>query len=80
MFFHPDGERGHARKRRQQRAKALCAECRVAAQCREHSLMFRERFGIWGGLAEDERDLLIGRSNTNTDDINDDVARTAICE
>ena len=60
IFFHPDGERGYARKRRQQRAKALCAECPVAAQCREHSFAFVERFGTWGGLSEDERVRLLG--------------------
>jgi WhiB family redox-sensing transcriptional regulator len=55
VFFHPDGERGHDRKRRQQRAKAICAKCPVAAKCREHSLISHERFGTWGGLSEDER-------------------------
>jgi WhiB family redox-sensing transcriptional regulator len=58
VFFHPDGERGHARKRRQERAKTICAECPVTVQCRDHSLIFRERFGTWGGLSEDERDRL----------------------
>jgi WhiB family redox-sensing transcriptional regulator len=58
IFFHPDGERGRARKRRQRRAKDICAECPVAAQCRQHSLAFHERFGTWGGLSEDEREGL----------------------
>lgn len=59
MFFHPDGERGHARKRRQQKAKALCAQCPVVTQCRMYSLMLPERFGTWGGLSEDERAKLL---------------------
>lgn len=59
LFFHPDGERGHARKRRQQRAKAICAECTVAAQCRRHSLAYNERFGTWGGVSEDERNRIL---------------------
>jgi WhiB family redox-sensing transcriptional regulator len=55
MFFHPEGERGQARKRRQDNAKAICAGCPVANQCRHHSLTFQEQFGIWGGMSEDER-------------------------
>jgi WhiB family redox-sensing transcriptional regulator len=57
MFFHPEGERGRARKHRQQKAKAVCAKCPVVAQCREHALRFGEDFGTWGGLSEDDRDL-----------------------
>lgn len=61
IFFHPDGERGRAAKRRQERAKAICAECPVAAECREYALNYQEPFGIWGGLSEDERMILLGR-------------------
>ena len=59
LFFHPDGERGRERRRRQELAKKVCAECPVAAQCRAHSLAFEEPFGTWGGLTEDERSRLI---------------------
>ncbi|KAA0084544.1 WhiB family transcriptional regulator [Mycolicibacterium sp. P9-64] len=59
LFFHPDGERGQARSRRQQLAKQICAQCPVIAQCRSHSLTFQEPFGTWGGLAEDERSRLL---------------------
>ncbi|WP_353651901.1 WhiB family transcriptional regulator [Mycobacterium sp. 852013-50091_SCH5140682] len=55
LFFHPDGERGHARRRRQELAKQLCAQCPVVPQCREHAVAYEEAFGIWGGLTEDER-------------------------
>jgi WhiB family redox-sensing transcriptional regulator len=34
IFFHPDGERDPSRARRVARAKAICAECPVAAACR----------------------------------------------
>lgn len=59
LFFHPDGERGHARRRRQQLAKQVCAECPVAEQCLAYSLAFEEAFGTWGGLTEDERIRLL---------------------
>jgi WhiB family transcriptional regulator, redox-sensing transcriptional regulator len=55
IFFHPENERGHARQHRLRRAKAICAQCPVAAPCRDHALRFQEPFGVWGGLSEDER-------------------------
>lgn len=68
MFFHPDGERGRARRSRQQHAKAICAECPVRMACWEHSVQFEERFGTWGGVSEEERikflDAARGASHT----------------
>lgn len=55
MFFHPEGERGRARRRRAADAKAICARCPVLRQCREHALTSREPYGVWGGLTEEER-------------------------
>lgn len=59
MFFHPDGERGAARRERQAAAKQVCEQCPVATQCRDHSVHFGEAFGIWGGLTEEERSELL---------------------
>lgn len=36
-------------------AKAICAECPVRIECREHALETREPYGIWGGLTAAER-------------------------
>lgn len=55
VFFHPEGERGPARRRRDARAKEVCGTCPVLAQCREHALAAREPYGVWGGMTEDER-------------------------
>jgi WhiB family redox-sensing transcriptional regulator len=55
VFFHPDGERGSARARRADRAKAICQGCPVLEQCRRHALAAREPYGVWGGLTEEER-------------------------
>lgn len=55
MFFHPEGERGTARRRRAATAKAVCATCPVLEQCRAHALLSREPYGIWGGMTEEER-------------------------
>ncbi len=59
-FFHPDGERGSERQRRQQKAKDICAQCPVIVQCRHHALTFQEQFGTWGGLSENDRAAIIG--------------------
>jgi WhiB family transcriptional regulator, redox-sensing transcriptional regulator len=59
LFFHPEAERGAARKARQRKAKAICADCPVTAECRLHSLRFPETFGIWGGMSEEERDRFL---------------------
>lgn len=64
VFFHPDNERGPARRRRQEHAKQICRRCPVVAQCRQHALSTREPFGVWGGLDEDERRAIFaGRSH-----------------
>lgn len=55
LFFHPDGERGSARRRRQAAAKAVCARCPVLQDCRRHALQVHEPYGIWGGMSEEER-------------------------
>ncbi|WP_122263891.1 WhiB family transcriptional regulator [Ornithinimicrobium cerasi] len=57
VFFHPDGERGPARAWRQARAVAVCRQCPVMAACREHALRYREPYGIWGGMTEEERQV-----------------------
>jgi WhiB family redox-sensing transcriptional regulator len=65
FFFHPEGERGPARARREARAKAVCGQCPAILQCREHALRVHEPYGIWGGLSEGERNqLLVAQSAT----------------
>lgn len=62
LFFHPQSERGAQRRRRDTAAKAICAECPVIDECREHSFAVREPYGVWGGLTEDERAEALARS------------------
>lgn len=54
-FFHPEGERGPARARREANAKAVCMECPAMLACRQHAIDVHEPYGIWGGLSEGER-------------------------
>lgn len=63
LFFHPEGERGGARRRRAEAAKAICAGCPVLMQCREQALAVREPYGIWGGLSEEERTAILARQS-----------------
>jgi WhiB family redox-sensing transcriptional regulator len=55
VFFHPEGERGSARRNRDAAAKAICATCPVLRKCRSHALTVREPYGVWGALSEEER-------------------------
>lgn len=55
VFFHPDNERGDARRHRVGTAIRICRVCPVQAECRRYALEAGERYGIWGGLPEDER-------------------------
>lgn len=59
QFFHPDGERGSSRSRREAGAKAVCARCPVRAECAAHALAVREPYGVWGGFTETERGRLL---------------------
>ncbi|WP_432277335.1 WhiB family transcriptional regulator [Klenkia sesuvii] len=63
LFFHPDGERGPARARRQAAAKAVCGTCPVIDACLKHALSVREPYGVWGGMSEEERTRLIAAEN-----------------
>ncbi|WP_072687315.1 WhiB family transcriptional regulator [Rhodococcus marinonascens] len=56
MFFHPDGERGRARRQREMRAKEMCGRCPALTECRNHALRVSEPYGIWGGMSETERE------------------------
>ena len=63
MFFHPDGERGRARRMRIEQAKAICESCPVLQACREHALTVREPYGIWGGMGEEVRQRHYARAD-----------------
>lgn len=48
LFF---PERGASTRK----AKAICGECQVRAQCLDFAIEVGEKFGIWGGMSERER-------------------------
>ena len=64
LFFSPDGERGTAKRRRERAAKAICAVCPVREDCAAYAIRNHERYGVWGGLSEHERELIWRDSGT----------------
>jgi WhiB family redox-sensing transcriptional regulator len=59
LFFHPHGEREPMRGERDAAAKAVCARCPVRRECLAHALDSAEPYGVWGGLSETEREVLL---------------------
>ncbi len=60
VFFPPSQlERKDEKLAREQRAKAICATCSVRDPCLQYALKIREPHGIWGGLNEAERRVLL---------------------
>lgn len=58
IFFPPSRlERRSDKRRREQRAKEICAECAVLQECRNYAFEIGEQHGIWGGMTEQERRL-----------------------
>lgn len=43
-------------------AKRICARCEVTTECLEYALDTDQRFGVWGGLSERERNALKRRA------------------
>lgn len=39
----------------------MCADCPVIDACRQHALEVQEQYGVWGGLSEEERLVLLNR-------------------
>jgi WhiB family redox-sensing transcriptional regulator len=55
LFFAPDDERPPAKRHREAAAKAVCARCPVRMPCVLYALTTHQPYGVWGGLAEDDR-------------------------
>jgi WhiB family redox-sensing transcriptional regulator len=54
-FFSPPGERGRARRDREERARSICGRCEVLDICGATALKHGETYGVWGGLSDDDR-------------------------
>jgi WhiB family redox-sensing transcriptional regulator len=67
VFFSPPGERGRARREREEQARRICSRCEVIETCAAMALDFKERYGVWGGLSADERQALLGARRGDAD-------------
>jgi WhiB family redox-sensing transcriptional regulator len=62
-FFPPAAnERRDEKRRRELRAKSICARCAVRDECLDYALQLRDVHGIWGGTSAIERRRMIGLS------------------
>jgi WhiB family redox-sensing transcriptional regulator len=62
VFFPPSHpERKEEKSARELRAKAICDQCRVKCECLDYAIRIREPHGIWGGLNEVERKVMLDR-------------------
>ena len=60
VFFPPPvTERKREKIAREQKAIQICKACPVMDDCRSYSIAIREPHGVWGGLSEKERRLLL---------------------
>ena len=55
LFFGPDGEQRPEREIRERKAKAVCMRCPVRGACLDYAVSRPEKYGLYGGLNEDER-------------------------
>ena len=62
VFFPPShAERKEEKASREGRAKSICGQCHVRGDCLDYAIRIREPHGIWGGLNEVERKLMLDR-------------------
>jgi len=67
LFFPPgDIEPKEERVARERKAKAICSSCPVRIECLEYAVRIREPHGIWGGLNEMERRMLMSGRDGRT--------------
>ena len=64
LFYSADDESKGERRRKEERAKSVCAVCPVLDTCRQFAMESRELYGVWGGLTESDRHKLAGRHRT----------------
>ena len=63
IFFLPYGARMSDKRKRIQEAKKICGTCVVVEKCLTFAIETEQEFGVWGGLSEEERRVIIRRKN-----------------
>ena len=54
-LFFPEEESRRDRRMLEDRAKRICQDCPVVAECRRHALSTPEIYGVWGAMTAAER-------------------------
>lgn len=57
LFYGSDHERGTVKAVREKKAKELCWACPVRVRCLDSAIERGDKYGVQGGLDEDERAL-----------------------
>lgn len=60
--FFPEGEQPDGV------ARAYCRRCPVRSDCLAHAIENDERYGVWGGVTEHTRELLVARLRPSSPD------------
>jgi WhiB family redox-sensing transcriptional regulator len=61
VFYLPFNARMAEKRRLIAEAKKVCAGCSVREQCLNYALDIKEPYGVWGGMSEEERRVLLRR-------------------
>lgn len=64
LFYSAADEPKGERRRKEEKAKAICATCPILDTCRQFAMDSEELYGVWGGLTESDRHKLAGRHRT----------------
>lgn len=70
LFFHGEDTPRGERRRNERAAKHICKSCQVLDICRGHALDVGERYGVWGGLTENERIRILADEVSSGDNTN----------
>lgn len=61
IFFLPYNARNEEKRQRVEEAKKICRTCPVISECLEYALDIGEEYGVYGGMSEDERRVILRR-------------------
>lgn len=64
LFYSAEDESKGERRRKEEKAKTVCAVCPVFKTCRTFAMESEELYGVWGGTTEAERHAMAGRHRT----------------